>query len=109
MATEQRTIEFLAEQVAGAGEIRYRKMFGEYALYCDEKVVALVCDDQLFVKITPVGRTYLDESHDGLPYPGAKPWIRVPEDYWDDDEWMARLIRETAAALPVPKPKRHKS
>jgi len=26
-------------------------MFGEYALYCGDKVVALVCDDQLFVKI----------------------------------------------------------
>jgi TfoX/Sxy family transcriptional regulator of competence genes len=33
-----------------AGAISYRYMFGEYAIYCDGKVVALVCDNQLFVK-----------------------------------------------------------
>jgi len=28
-------------------------MFGEYALYYDEKVVALICDGAIFLKITP--------------------------------------------------------
>jgi DNA transformation protein len=106
MATEQRTVDFISEQVAAAGEVRSRKMFGEYALYCDEKVVAFVCDDQLFVKITPASRTFLDQSHDAPAYPGSKPYIRVPEDYWDNAEWMTRLIRETADSLPLPKPKR---
>jgi DNA transformation protein and related proteins len=106
MATEQRTIEFLAEQVARAGDIRYRKMFGEYALYCDEKVVAFVCDDQLFVKITEGSRPFLDESHDAPAYPGSKTYIRVPEDYWDDAEWMARIVRATADSVPPPKPKK---
>ena len=106
MATEQRTMDFLAEQVAGAGEVRYHKMFGEYALYCNEKVVAFVCDDQLFVKITPASRVFLDETNDAPPYPGAKMYLRVSEDYWDNAEWMARIIRETADTLPLPKPKR---
>ena len=42
-------IEYIAAQISDAGAITYRKMFGEYALYCDAKVVALVCDDQLFI------------------------------------------------------------
>lgn len=108
MATEARTAEFLAEQCVGAGVIRTRKMFGEYALYCDDVVVAFICDDQLFVKITPGSRPFLDPSHDAPAYPGSKPYIRVPEDYWDDAAWMARIIRATADTAPKPKPKRQK-
>lgn len=45
----------------------------EYAPYCEDKVVALRCGDQLFVKITPagkavVGRRYAEE----IAYAGAK-------------------------------------
>jgi len=28
-----------------AGAVTFRKMFGEYAMYVDEKIVALVCDN----------------------------------------------------------------
>ena len=43
---------YIAEQFGGAGEITYKKMFGEYGLYCGGKFFAMVCDDRLFVKIT---------------------------------------------------------
>jgi DNA transformation protein len=52
MATSRSTTEFILDQLSAVPNVRVRKMFGEYALYCDEKVVALICDDQLFVKIT---------------------------------------------------------
>lgn len=108
MATKQSTVDFLIEQIAHAGEIRYRKMFGEYAIYCNDKVVALVCDDQLFVKPTTIGRTLVGEGHDAPPYPGAKPYLHISEDYWDDQEWLTRLIAQTAEELPLPKPKKQK-
>jgi len=54
MSTKQSTVDFLEAQVQKAGIIRTRKMFGEYALYCDEKVVALICDNQIFVKLPPL-------------------------------------------------------
>ena len=38
-------------------------MFGEYAIYCDEQVVALVCDNQLFVEITPPGRASVGQRY----------------------------------------------
>ncbi len=50
MASSKETIDFLLEQMAGAGTITARKMFGEYGMYCDGKIMALVCDDELFVK-----------------------------------------------------------
>jgi TfoX/Sxy family transcriptional regulator of competence genes len=108
MATKQSTVDFLQEQVQKAGVIRSRKMFGEYALYCNEKVVALICDDQLFVKPTYIAAKFLDKTHEAPPYPGSKNWLRVPEDNWDDANWLTDFIRETANILPFPKPKKKK-
>lgn len=95
----------MADQAARAGAIRTHKMFGEYALYCNEKVVALLCDEQLFIKVTPASLALLDERHLAPPYPGAKDWLKVPEDYWDDADWISDIIRQTADSLPLPKPK----
>jgi TfoX/Sxy family transcriptional regulator of competence genes len=105
MATRQDTIDFLLEHIAGAGELLARKMFGEYAIYCDAKVVALVCDDQLFVKPTEAGRGFAAPCPEAPPYPGAKPYLWIEGHRWDDREWMARLVKVTAAALPLPKDK----
>lgn len=109
MATSRSTIDFIVDQLRGVQKIRVRKMFGEYALYCDEKVVALVCDDQLFVKITAPGKALLGKRYaEGIAYPGAKPSILVSADDLEDDERLSHLIQATAAALPPPKPKKPK-
>lgn len=107
MATKESTAEFLMEQVSGAGAVRIRKMFGEYALYCDEKVVALICDDRFFVKPTDAGKEF-GPFEEGPPYPGSKPFFIVDEDRWEDRDFMADLVRVTSAALPIPKPKKAK-
>ncbi len=107
MATDQEFMEFLADQMAEAGDISFRKMFGEYALYCDRKVVALVCDNQLFVKPTDAGRTFIGDVTEAPPYPGAKAYFLI-EDAFEDREWISDLIRMTAKELPVPKPKKKK-
>lgn len=100
MASDQNTIEFLSEQIAGAGRITSRKMFGEYALYCDGKVIAFVCDDELFVKPTEAGRQYLGTAQEKPAYPGSKMYFWIDTEHWDDSEWMSELISITAAALP---------
>lgn len=100
MATRPSTIDFIVEQIAGAGVIRSHKMFGEYALYCDDRVVGFVCDDQLFVKITPEGKSFASGVGEGQPYPAAKPYLLVPGDKWEDPAWLTKLIRITADAVP---------
>ncbi len=107
MATDLEFMEFLADQMAGAGEISYRKMFGEYAVYLDGKVVALVCDNQLFVKPTAAGRAYIGAPVEAPAYPGAKNSFLI-EDAFEDREWISELIRITARDLPAPKPKKPK-
>lgn len=104
MASDQEFVDFLVDQMAGAGEIAYKKMFGEYALYCGGKVIALVCDNQLFVKPTPGGRAHVGAPVEAAPYPGAKPYFLI-EDAFEDREWLDALIRITAQEIPAPKPK----
>jgi DNA transformation protein and related proteins len=106
MATSEKTIEFILDQLDTLPEVRVRKMFGEYALYCGEKVVALVCDDQLFVKITAPGKALVGNRYaEGFAYPRAKASILVGADDLEDRDRLAELVRVTAAALPSPKPK----
>lgn len=108
MSSKQSTVDFITDQTQSAGRIRSRKMFGEYALYCDEKVVALICDDQLFVKPTEIGEKMLGHAPDAPPYPGAKLYFLVPEEKWDDRDFLTDLIQQTAALLPTPKLKKKK-
>jgi len=106
MSTSQSTVDYLLDQLSDLPNVRVRKMFGEYALYCDEKVVGLVCDDQLFVKITPPGKALVGEHYEeGEAYPGAKPSMRIGAEELDDSERLCELIRRTANALPAPRPK----
>ncbi len=106
MATAQSTVDFLTDQLAGAGDIRSRKMFGEYAIYCDDKVVALVCDDQLYVKPTEAGKAFIGSAIEAPPYPGSKNYYWIDESQWEDREWLTELIKKTAVELPQKKPKR---
>lgn len=90
--------------ITAAGSVKARRMFGEYGIYCDGKIVALVCDDQLYLRPTPAGRVLLGKHVDEQPpYPGAKPSFRIDGELWDDAEWLAGLVRMTAAALPMTK------
>ena len=106
MATSKETISYIEDQCAKAG-VTSRKMFGEYALYVGKKVVALVCDDTLFVKITEPGKTFVGKHYkEGFAYPGAKASMRINEDLLEDREWLTELIEITAEALPNPKAKK---
>jgi TfoX/Sxy family transcriptional regulator of competence genes len=108
MATDATFADFVLEQMQGAGALASKKMFGEYAVYCDGKVVALLCNNQLFVKPTEPGRALLKTVTEAPPYPKAKPhWLIESE--LDDRELLSRLIRATAAALPLPKIKKAKA
>ncbi len=105
VSSRQSTVDFLLEQTAAAGNVRAKKMFGEYALFCDDKIVALICDDQLFVKPTSAGRAFINEVIESPPYPGAKSCFLISGEKWEDDTWLSELIRLSAAELPLPKKK----
>lgn len=105
MASQQSFIDYILDQISGAGSVSAKKMFGEYALYCDNKVVALVCNDQLYVKPTKAGKEFIGSYQEGFPYPGAKPYLVIPNEQLEDNEWVEKLIKISAQELPLPKKK----
>lgn len=107
MASSAAFVEYVCEQIAGAGEITYRKMFGDYGVYCREKIIGVVCDDQFFVKKTEAGAALYPGCEEAAPYTGAKAHFLI--DNIDDREFMARFILATYNELPAPKPKKKKT
>jgi len=105
VASDAAFVQYVCDQLARAGAVRAQKMFGEYAVYLDEKPVMLVCDNQVFVKPTEAGTALLQKPAYGAPYPGAKPHLLVT-DLLDEAEALSQLLRVTADALPTPKPRR---
>jgi len=109
MSTKQSTIDFILDQLSSLSEVRARTMFGEYALYCQDKVVALVCDDEVFVKVTEPGKKLVGDSYqEGFAYPGAKASMHIPGDLFENSHFLSNLISITAASLPVQKEKKKK-
>ena len=107
MASDLSFVEFVVDQMENTGTVTYRKMFGEYAVYCNGKVVALICDNRLFIKPTEGGRSFIGDVVEAPPYPGAKMSFLI-EDKLEDREWLSHLVRITAKELPEPKPKKKK-
>lgn len=105
MASSQSTLDFILDQMAAAGVMRAKKMFGEYGIYCDEKIVALLCDDKLYLKPTLAAKQFIGDFVEGVPYPGAKPYLLISGDMWEDNEWLSQLIKLSARELPLPKVK----
>ena len=100
MATSVDYIEFVCECLNRFGEIRTRKMFGEYMVYADDKPVLLVCDDTVFVKILPELETLMQHAEKGFPYDGAKEHYILDIENRD----FAREVTELLAKItPLPK------
>ena len=108
MPTQDRTIAFLQDQLGGVEGLSIRKMFGEYGVWVDAKTVGLVCDDALFIKPTAAGKLLAAEAPEAPPYRGAKPSMLIEAELWEDADWLCELVKATAEALPMPKPKKAK-
>ena len=100
MACSSDFIEFVSSQIATAGTVRYRRMFGEYMIYVDEKPVIIVCDDIPYVKEHEVIKSMILSAERGFPYEGAK------EHYILDvsrSDFAVKVVKVLAEVLPFPK------
>lgn len=108
MSTSKETVAFILDQLAPLS-VRARAMFGGHALYCDEKVVALVGDDTLYIKPTAISERFFTAADGAPPYPGAKDYFVVSGERLDDREWLQEIVQATANALPMPVKKARKA
>lgn len=104
MASQADLVQYIAEQCAGAGTITTRKMFGDYGIYCNGKLFGLICDDQLFIKITDISKAQMPSLETACPYEGAKPHFVFSD--IDNGAALSAFVRATCDALPTPKPKK---
>ena len=104
MASNPDFVQYIVDQCGGAGDITARKMFGDYGIYCDGLIFALVCDNAFFLKPTDAARRQLRSEVLRPPYDGAKPYFYV-EDV-DDRDYIVGLVRATCAELAEAKPKK---
>ena len=104
MASSLDFVQYVADQCSGAGEITFKKMFGEYGIYCDGKIFGLICDDRFYLKPTDVARPLLRVVELRPPYEGAKDYFYIAD--VDDRDYLATIVSETCKQLPEPKRKR---
>ena len=82
MASDKEYLEYVLELLREVENVTYKKMMGEYLLYCRGVLFGGVYDNRFLVKKTPsVEDLGLGEE---LPYEGAKPMLLV--DTEDPDE-----------------------
>ncbi|MGX8832782.1 TfoX/Sxy family protein [Amedibacillus sp. YH-ame6] len=105
MATTIDYIEYVCEQIQGVGELRYRKMFGEYMVYVNDKPILLVCDNTVFVKKLPCIEELMKKSETGLPYIGAKEHYILDI---DNRDFAKQIIEILEPVTPLPKPRTKK-
>ncbi len=106
MASNLDFVEYVCTQISGAGEMTYKKMFGDYGIYCNGKIIGVICDNQFFVKKTKAGANILPDCEEAPPYTGAKAHFVIES--FDDHDLMAKFISATYNELPMPKPKKKK-
>lgn len=102
MASNTDFVQYIADQCAEAGHITFRKMFGDYGIYCDGKLFGLICDNHFYVKPTASGQSVLRSTDLRPPYTGAKDYFHITD--IDDRGYLTALVRETCRELPLPIP-----
>lgn len=103
MASNLEFVEFVCEQIAPCGCVRYRKMFGDYMVYVNDKPLLLLCDNVVYVKMLPVLSEMLSGNGTGTPYDGAKPHYILDA---DDSEQLQMAVNLLEPLTAPPKRKK---
>ena len=90
-----------------AGEITCKKLFGEYSIYCDRKLIGLICTNQLFIKITATSESLLTDCPKAPPYTGSKPYFYIH--FIETPDSLITVIKAMWDELSFPKPRKPKS
>ena len=107
MASTENFVQQIKDMLPESEGFTFKKMFGEYGIYLNEKVVAMICDNQFLVKVTDKGKEMIRDEKYGEPYPGAKKLLLIDDDL-DDQDYVKSILIESEKFLPKPKKKKSK-
>ncbi len=105
MATSIDYINYVCEQLKGIGIISYKKMFGEYMIYLNQRPVIIVCDNVTFVKKIECIKEMMKNADIGFPYKGAKEHYVLDI---DNSCFSKKVVVEIEKVTPIPKSKKKK-
>lgn len=106
MACTKEYIDFVCSQLEGVGEIRTRKMCGDWCIYIDNKLVILVCDNLCYVKMHPSIEPMMKGAWTSYPYKGAKEHYVLGI---ENKEQALSVIKKLIKEMPTPKCKTSKA
>ena len=101
MACSYDFVQYIIDQCSGAGEIDVKKMMGDYCIYCNGILFGLICDNNLYIKVTEAGEALLSEVILRPPYDGARNYFYIRD--VDDREYLEMLVKATLPELRSPK------
>lgn len=107
MATTPDFSEYILDAI-GDGDCSLKRMFGEYALYLNKRVVGFICDNTLFLKITKNS----EEVFKGMKvkkapaYPGSKLYFSIGEDILENRKLLQKVLYGIYEDVPDKKVKK---
>ena len=103
MACTTDFIEFICTTLTPLGDVRSRKMMGDYVIYVNEKSVITACDNIAYVKKLPCIADLMTDAECGCPYEGAKEAYILD---FSDTRKVRKVIGILWDNLPFPKSKK---
>lgn len=103
MACKIEFIESLCKMLEPLGEVKSRKMMGDYVIYLNDKCIITACDNIAFVKKLPCITELMKNAECGSPYPGAKEAYILD---LSDKHFTLKVIETLWSHLPFPKSKK---
>lgn len=95
----------ICEILSPLGEVRSRRMMGDYVIYVNGKCVITACDNIAYVRKLAVVADLMADAECGCPYPGAKEAYILD---FDDVSQVLGVIAAIWDELPFPKSKKKK-
>lgn len=103
MACTSEFIDFVCEILSPLGEVRHRKMMGDYVIYLNEKCVITACDNCAYVKKLDCIAKLMADAETGCPYEGAKECYILD---FTDQRKIREIIQTLWHSLPFPQKKK---
>lgn len=103
MACTTEFIDFLCDLLSPLGEVRPRKMMGDYIIYVNDKCVITACDNTAFVKKLSCIAELMADAETGCAYEGAKEGYILD---FQDRQKVLKVISILWEVLPFPKSKK---
>lgn len=107
MSTSKEYHDYVMENLRLACNASSRHMMGGYIIYYNGKIAGTICNNCLFVKITPASEKLLPDAERAYPYEGSKTLMLAVDDV-ENHSLMAQLLEGISSELPEPKAKKRK-